>query len=106
MSHVPIATDWDWPLQHNDGIVHVRHTDDKFEVGLDASFFTPKEIDVKVNGRELVIHLRHEERDGQFGAVRREVHRTYHLPEDIDEKTVKSHLNASGVLNITAEKKK
>ena len=33
---------------------------DKFEVGLDAQFFTPNEIEVKVINNEVVIHCRHE----------------------------------------------
>lgn len=48
---------WDWPLQHNDGVVkvlfeytalpfQVHNTPEKFEVGLDASYFTPNEIQV------------------------------------------------------------
>ena len=46
ISHYWIAEQWDWPLQHNYGVVKVNNAGDKFEVGLDASFFTPKEIEV------------------------------------------------------------
>lgn len=63
MHSIPITTDsaasWDWPLQHNDGVVKVTNTSEKFEVGLDAGFFGPNDIDVKVNGYEIIIHLRH-----------------------------------------------
>lgn len=54
---------WDWPLQHNDGVVKVLipipfssllisplkvHNDkDKFEVALEAQHFTPSEIQVR-----------------------------------------------------------
>ncbi|CAI5439068.1 unnamed protein product [Caenorhabditis angaria] len=108
MLTIPVTSDaaesWDWPLQHNDGVVKVTNTAEKFEVGLDAGFFGPKDIDVRVNGLEIIIHLRHDDRTTEYGVVNREVHRTYKLPDDIDTSTVKSHLSASGVLTITAKK--
>uniref|UniRef100_A0AC34RFT1 SHSP domain-containing protein n=1 Tax=Panagrolaimus sp. JU765 TaxID=591449 RepID=A0AC34RFT1_9BILA len=99
------AKQWDWPLQHNDGVVRVINTPQKFEVGLDASFFTPKEIEVKVMGQSLHIHAQHESRSDAYGQIKREVNRTYHLPEDVDATTIKSHLSHNGVLTITAAKK-
>ncbi|EFP12389.1 hypothetical protein GCK72_002416 [Caenorhabditis remanei] len=108
MHTIPITTDsaasWDWPLQHHDGVVKVTNTSEKFEVGLDAGFFGPSDIDVKVNGLEIIIHLRHEDRQTEYGVVNREIHRTYKLPDDVDPSTVKSHLNSAGVLTITAKK--
>ncbi|PAV74266.1 hypothetical protein WR25_24541 [Diploscapter pachys] len=99
------AEQWDWPLQHNDGVVKVHNTKERFEVGLDVSFFTPKEIEVKVSGQELLIHCRHELRNDVHGTVAREINRAYRLPDDVDVATVKSHLNTRGVLMITAGKK-
>ncbi|KAI6187803.1 SHSP domain-containing protein [Aphelenchoides besseyi] len=46
MSAVPITHDdaklLDWPLQHNDGVVKVHSTSDRWEIGLDSSFFRSK----------------------------------------------------------------
>ncbi|RCN48699.1 Hsp20/alpha crystallin family protein [Ancylostoma caninum] len=77
----------------NEGVVKVINTNDKFEVGLDAQFFSPKEIEVKTRSRS-----------DEHGTVAREVHRAYKLPPDVDVTTVKSHLTNRGVLNITANK--
>lgn len=49
LTHNWSAERWDWPLQHSGDVVKVINTSDKFEVGLDASFFTPKEIEVTLN---------------------------------------------------------
>lgn len=46
VTHSWKAEQWDWPLQQNDGVVRLTNTNEKFEVALDAAFFTPKEIEV------------------------------------------------------------
>lgn len=46
LGHDWVGEQWDWPLQHNDGVVKMVNTKDKFEVGFDCQFFTPKEIEV------------------------------------------------------------
>jgi len=99
------AEQWDWPLQHSDGVVHVHNTGDKFEVGLDVQFFRPNEIEVKVAGNEILINCRHEVREDSHGSVTREIHRAYRLPDNVDPNTLKSHLSSRGVLKISAQKK-
>jgi len=37
---------WEWPLQHHDGVVQVHSSPYHFEVGLDCAPFTPHEIEV------------------------------------------------------------
>jgi len=106
VQHNWAANQWDWPLQHHDGVVHVHNDKDRFEVGLEVHFFTPKEIEVKCMNDQLVVHARHEERTDKHGTVTREIHLTYHLPPDVDASTLKSTLTGKGILHITANKKK
>ncbi|CAK5073619.1 unnamed protein product [Meloidogyne enterolobii] len=109
---IPVSHDeaspkqWDWPLQHNDGVVKVQENSDNWEVDLDMSFFEPKEIEVKVIGDCLNFHCQHEKRsDVHGGTVSREVNRSYRLPDDLDRNTIKSHLMQNGVLRVTAKKR-
>lgn len=48
---------WDWPLQHSDGVVKVHNSSNKWEVGLDAQFFTPKEIEVPFIWRDRLKYI-------------------------------------------------
>ncbi|GMR45553.1 hypothetical protein PMAYCL1PPCAC_15748, partial [Pristionchus mayeri] len=99
------AQQWDWPLQHNDGVVKFHNDKNKFEVALDAQHFTPSEIQVKVVGHLIDIHFEHEKRVDSYGHVTRTVTRSYQLPDDVDPSSVKSTLSARGTLVISANKK-
>ncbi|KAF8363082.1 hypothetical protein PRIPAC_90005 [Pristionchus pacificus] len=97
---------WDWPLQTSlDGEAEVHSDDEKFEVHLDASHFCPSEIKVKVIGRLVDIHAEHKALAGPIGDVERSYNRTYKLPDDVNEASVKSWLSPRGYLVITAHKK-
>uniref|UniRef100_A0A914W8X5 SHSP domain-containing protein n=1 Tax=Plectus sambesii TaxID=2011161 RepID=A0A914W8X5_9BILA len=107
LSHNWSAKEWDWPLQHDDGSVKVMDTPEDFGVQLDCQFFSPKELEVRVAGDQLVVHGRHHMSSGASGIeFDREVHRSYKLPSDVDTKTLKSHFNKKGVLTIVANKKR
>ncbi|KAK0401486.1 hypothetical protein QR680_015815 [Steinernema hermaphroditum] len=106
VAHEWKAEQWDWPMAHNDGVVQLINTHDKFEVGLDCQFFTPKEIEVKVIENKLVVHCLHESRTDKHGEIKREINRTYALPGDVDTGSLRSFLTQKGVLQITAQKKK
>jgi len=105
LTHNWSAETWDWPLERNDGVIKVVHAGNKFEVGLAVGEYRPDEIKVSVCGHDLVIRAHHDIRNDSHGTVSRELNRTYKLPEDIDPKSLKSHLNQHGTLVITAEKK-
>jgi len=109
MSLIPVghewtADKWDWPIQHNDGVVHVHNTPDKFEVGLDVQYFRPDEIEVIATEFEILVNCRHDLRDDEHGTISRRVSRTYRLPEGVDVSTLTSKLNTRGVLVIKAQK--
>ena len=100
----PVAQQWDWPLQHNDGIVKVQDLNDRWEVDMDMAYFAPNEIEVKVVGDHLTFHCHHEMRNDDHGTISREVNRSYRLPDSVDKSTIKSHLLQNGVLRVTAKK--
>jgi len=106
VDHNWAANQWDWPMQHHDGVVHVRNDANVFEVGLEMHAFTPKEIEVKLMDHQLAVRAVHEARTDKHGAVARMINRTYHLPADVDTSTLKSTLTEKGILHITANKKK
>ncbi|VDM70349.1 unnamed protein product [Strongylus vulgaris] len=101
---------WDWPLQANDEFVKVIEDSEHFEVGLDAKYFTPKEIQVRTMGDLIQIKMEHEGRgdDMTSRSIMRllSLHllRCYKLPEGADAKTLKSNLDDNGVLHISAMK--
>uniref|UniRef100_A0A0N5A7J9 SHSP domain-containing protein n=1 Tax=Syphacia muris TaxID=451379 RepID=A0A0N5A7J9_9BILA len=99
------AEQWDWPLNKNDGMVSLVNTKEKFEVVLEVASFLPKEIEVKVVGEQLVIRCHHESHTKEIGDTKREVNRTYNIPQDVDIKTIESSLNSKGHLIITGSKR-
>ncbi|VDK68225.1 unnamed protein product [Cylicostephanus goldi] len=68
---------WDWPLQKNDEFVKVVEDSKHFEVGLDARLFTPKEIQVKMIGEDLIqVKMEHEAQKGDVTNVSRNIMRS------------------------------
>ncbi|KAL3097156.1 hypothetical protein niasHT_029479 [Heterodera trifolii] len=106
LTHEWSADLWDWPLQHKDGVVRVHNGHDRWEVGLDAAFFRPDEIEISLAGDHLFVYCHHEERSDEHGSISREIKRSYKLPDDVDTATIRSHLTLQGILRVTAQKKK
>ena len=51
-----------------------------------------------------MVRCLHESHSAEFGEVKREVNRTYKIPEEVDKKSIKSNLNSKGHLIITGSK--
>jgi len=98
------SSQWDWPLQHNDGIVGVLETETGIKVGLEVPSFTAREIEVRVADGKLNIHCQHNEKADRFGSITRDLSRTYMIPDNIDPKSIKYALMPNGLLQITGER--
>jgi len=81
----------------------VSTTDNKFEVKLDVTNFSPEEINVKVVENSIVVEAKHEEKEDKFGFISRQFVRRFILPEGvIVEKMTCKMATDSAVLVISA----
>ncbi len=86
----------------------VSDTSTAFDIRLDLSAFKPEEVKISVSEGRLTIAAGRDETDESRTRLSRHVaHVThvYRLPKDVDPKTIKSTLNAEGILSIKAEKR-
>jgi len=86
-----------------DQIMRTKDNDKSYEVSLDVHQYRPDELKVNVEGKELTVEAKHEEK-GEGNFVSRQFKRTVTLPEGCDAKTVTSNLSSDGVLMVTAPK--
>lgn len=88
----------------DDQVMRVVDEGDKFEVSLDTHEYRPDELKVSVEGGQLVVEAKHEEKgDGRF--VSRQFRRSFALPEGCRAAAVASNLSSDGILVVTAPKK-
>jgi len=79
--------------------------DDQFTYNLELSDFQPENIKVKTVGQKLIVEANQEEtkeEDGCKSFLKRQIHKTINLPENVQPETVTSLLSRNGVLRITA----
>ncbi|KHJ88791.1 Hsp20/alpha crystallin family protein, partial [Oesophagostomum dentatum] len=77
------------------------NNDQKFAVSLDVSQFRPDELRVQLQGRELVIEGKQENKgDGNY--MERSFVRKWTLPPDVDVEGIRSDLNSAGHLSVEA----
>ena len=82
-----------------------EQSNDKYQIMVDVSHFTPDEITVKTVDNTIVVTGKHEDKADNYGYVSRQFSRKYLLPADVDPETVTSTLSADGVLSIQAPRK-
>ncbi|KAK5986191.1 SHSP domain-containing protein [Trichostrongylus colubriformis] len=120
MSHVMYDTMWDldrlersiFPYWRDadHSVLHVANEsqqlvddDKKFAVSLDVSQFRPEELNVHVEGRELTIEGKQEQKN-HHGSIHRSFTRKWLLPENVDLQAVRTQLDEKGHLSVEAPK--
>ncbi|KHJ84162.1 Hsp20/alpha crystallin family protein, partial [Oesophagostomum dentatum] len=84
-------------------VKQVVNDDKKFAVSLDVSQFRPEELKVHLDGRDLTIEGKQEEKT-EHGYIGRSFLRKWSLPKDCDLDAVQTHLTDVGHLSIEAPK--
>jgi HSP20 family molecular chaperone IbpA len=80
----------------------VSTTDDKFEVKVDITNFTPEEINVSVKDNSIIIEAKHEEKEDKFGFISRQFTRRFVLPEGVVLDQMNCKVVADNVIVISA----
>ena len=73
---------------------------EKFRVQVDVTGFQPENIRTQVEGRQIVVEARHEDRENEGNYTRREIRRIYDLPEQADATQLTSQVGANNTLMI------
>ena len=73
-----------------------------FKFSCDASDYRPGEIEVKIDGEELIITAEHKKED-RHQSVHRSFTRRVQLPKNIKKETIECSVDSNGQFNVTAE---
>ena len=94
-------------LGQDSALLSLKDGPNLLEISLNTAGFKPEELVVKVEGGELVVRGKHEERTqaGQV-AVAKQFTRRYTLPAEAKLAAVESNLSQDGVMLITVPKEK
>jgi len=88
-------------------VLSYSDTEHKLEVSLNTSGYKAEEIKVNINGDELCVEGRHEEKsEAGHVMVARQFTKSYSLPQGAIKEKVESNLSQDGVLVITVPKEK
>jgi len=86
-----------------DGVEQKSHIGkDGFQVNLDVRHFQPNEISVKTVNDSIVVEAKHEEKQDEYGYIKREFTRRYDLPRGFKTEDIVSSLSSDGILTIKA----
>ncbi|XGW12980.1 hypothetical protein V3C99_013547 [Haemonchus contortus] len=100
----PYWREADHSVMHVGEEVHpVINDDKKFAITLDVSHFRPEELNVHLDGRELIVEGKHSRRDGA-SSMEKSFVRKWTIPSDVSLDAIHSRLSAKGHLSVEAPK--
>lgn len=82
----------------------IKYEKDRLEIKIDVSEYNPDDLDVKVEGGNLILTAKQEVKEGPGSTRYRVLEQKFSLPPGVRTDTVKSNLNRDGYLVITASK--
>lgn len=91
--------------KHQQGGEDDHAQEDRFRVSLDVHHYAPDEINLKVDGKKLLVTGKHY-KESEYGFESSEFERSYPIPEDIDPNSFTSRILDNGLLEIEAAKLK
>lgn len=86
------------------GTCTVKNDANQFQILLDVSQFTDKDVEVKTIGSEVIVHAKHDEIEDEHGKVSREFTRRILLPLGVDPMNIVALYDSKGILAIRAPK--
>jgi len=81
----------------------IKYEKDRLEIKIDVSQYSPEDLDVKVEGDNLIITAKQEVKE-EGGSRSRVFEQKFSLPPGVRTDTVRSNLNREGHLVVTASK--
>jgi hypothetical protein len=105
--HLPIAVEND----HIQALAKAQRKllvdkDGYFRVKLNVQDFTPDEIEIKAQGHTLMVNACHEEKQDEFGSVKRSLTRKYAIPFRLDMENIITKISKDFILQIEIPPKK
>lgn len=89
----------------HEGISGSTSKPQNFSMKVDVQDFKPEEVKVKVQGGQVLVHAKREnknEGEGMYAYSYREFRRAFTLPQGVDAERLTSSLSSAGVLQIDA----
>jgi len=94
-------------FKSDNGVINMTEDDNKMEISLNTSGYSPSELSVNVADDVLIIEGKHEEKTQEgHSMVSRQFRRQYGLSSDVKKTEVVSNLSQDGVLVVTLPKEK